>query len=96
MHAPKDIAGNGEHITGGGLVAKGEKPKNWVSLIGQPVYARRKLKMICLGAGYSGLTLSHKIQHQLKLEDVIDLVIYEKNPEVGGTWFENRYPGVAW
>jgi cation diffusion facilitator CzcD-associated flavoprotein CzcO len=23
------------------------------------------------------------------------LTIYEKNPEVGGTWYENRYPGVA-
>jgi cation diffusion facilitator CzcD-associated flavoprotein CzcO len=23
----------------------------------------------------------------------IDLQIYEKNPEAGGTWFENRYPG---
>ncbi|RMZ46525.1 monooxygenase [Aspergillus flavus] len=27
--------------------------------------------------------------------DFLDLTIYEKNPEVGGTWFENIYPGVA-
>jgi cation diffusion facilitator CzcD-associated flavoprotein CzcO len=25
----------------------------------------------------------------------LELVIYEKNPEIGGTWYENRYPGVA-
>jgi cation diffusion facilitator CzcD-associated flavoprotein CzcO len=23
------------------------------------------------------------------------LTIYEKNPALGGTWFENRYPGLA-
>ncbi|KAJ4152243.1 hypothetical protein NW754_004038 [Fusarium falciforme] len=27
--------------------------------------------------------------------DFIDLAIYEKNTDVGGTWLENRYPGVA-
>jgi cation diffusion facilitator CzcD-associated flavoprotein CzcO len=25
----------------------------------------------------------------------LSLTIYEKNPEIGGTWYENRYPGVA-
>ncbi|KAJ4229257.1 hypothetical protein NW757_014067 [Fusarium falciforme] len=28
-------------------------------------------------------------------DSFIDLAIYEKNPDVGGTWLENRYPGVA-
>jgi hypothetical protein len=23
------------------------------------------------------------------------LVVYEKNPEVSGTWYENRYPGYV-
>jgi cation diffusion facilitator CzcD-associated flavoprotein CzcO len=23
----------------------------------------------------------------------VDLAIYEKNAEIGGTWLENRYPG---
>lgn len=26
----------------------------------------------------------------------VDLTIYEKNQDVGGTWLENRYPGIAW
>ncbi|KAL2007466.1 hypothetical protein VTN00DRAFT_8904 [Thermoascus crustaceus] len=86
---------NGVHLSSAGLVAEGKTPQNWVPLKDEPAYSRRKLKIICVGAGYSGLTLAHKIKHELKLEDVIDFVIYEKNPEVGGTWFENRYPGVA-
>ncbi|KAJ6132066.1 hypothetical protein N7471_007281 [Penicillium samsonianum] len=76
-------------------VANGETPPNWIPCAEQPAYARRKLKIICIGAGYSGLTLAHKIDHELKLGDFVELKIYEKNPEVGGTWFENTYPGVA-
>ncbi|OAP62890.1 hypothetical protein AYL99_02117 [Fonsecaea erecta] len=68
---------------------------NWVPLLDTPVLTRRKLKIVCIGAGFSGLTLAHKIQHELKLEDVIDLQIYEKNADVGGTWYENTYPGAA-
>ncbi|KAH8804478.1 hypothetical protein F5884DRAFT_734835 [Xylogone sp. PMI_703] len=77
---------NGAHL---------DVPANWAPILDQPVLTRRKLRMVCVGAGYSGLTLAHKIQHECKLEDVIDLQIYEKNPDVGGTWYENRYPGVA-
>jgi cation diffusion facilitator CzcD-associated flavoprotein CzcO len=29
------------------------------------------------------------------LDSFMDLTIYEKNADVGGTWLENRYPGVA-
>ncbi|KAJ5851175.1 hypothetical protein N7455_011031 [Penicillium solitum] len=76
-------------------VANGETPPNWVPCAEQPAYARRKLKIICIGAGYSGLTLAHKIDHELKLGDFVELKTYEKNPQVGGTWFENTYPGVA-
>ncbi|OQE07669.1 hypothetical protein PENVUL_c012G10383 [Penicillium vulpinum] len=76
-------------------VANGETPSNWMPCADQPAYAQRKLRIICIGAGYSGLTLAHKIDHELKLGDFVELKIYEKNPEVGGTWFENTYPGVA-
>ena len=70
-------------------VANGLKPENWVPCAQHPVYTRRKLRMVCIGAGYSGLTLAHKIDHELKLSDMIDLVIYEKNPSVGGTWWNS-------
>ncbi|PVH85245.1 FAD/NAD(P)-binding domain-containing protein [Cadophora sp. DSE1049] len=65
------------------------------SLLEQPILTRKKLRMVCIGAGYSGLTLAHNIQHEQKLEDVVDFSIYEKNPDVGGTWYENKYPGAA-
>ncbi|CAI7594025.1 unnamed protein product [Penicillium manginii] len=76
-------------------VANGHTPENWMPCADQPVYSRRKLRIACIGAGFSGLTLAHKVDHELKLSDVVDLVIYEKNSSVGGTWFENTYPGVA-
>jgi cation diffusion facilitator CzcD-associated flavoprotein CzcO len=36
-----------------------------------------------------------KILQQKHLSQHVDFHIYEKSPEVGGTWFENRYPGCA-
>ncbi len=71
-------------------------PLNWVPVLEQAMFTPRKLRLVCIGAGFSGLTLAHKISQELRLEDKLDLQIYEKNPEVGGTWYENRYPGIAW
>ena len=39
--------------------------------------------------------MAYKLKHERPL-DYIDFTIYEKNPEVGGTWYENVYPGVGW
>lgn len=60
-----------------------------------PVLTKRKLRIVCVGAGFGGLTLAHKIQHETKSEDWLDLQIYEKNADIGGTWYENTYPGAA-
>ncbi|KAE8158896.1 hypothetical protein BDV40DRAFT_291389 [Aspergillus tamarii] len=58
----------------------------------EPSRSRRKIRIIVIGAGASGLNFAHDIdQSTLNIE----LVLYEKNPEVGGTWFENRYPGCG-
>ncbi|KAI2669725.1 hypothetical protein CBS147355_9719 [Penicillium roqueforti] len=76
-------------------VAETENPPNWVPILEQPLFKARKLRLVCIGAGFSGLILAHKIKHEWKMEDVIDLQIYEKNPDLGGTWYENRYPGAA-
>ena len=66
-------------------------------LLEQPAFTRtRKMRVVCVGAGFSGLLVAHKVQHELKLEDEVDLTIYERNPDIGGTWFENTYPGAAW
>ncbi|KAJ9611624.1 hypothetical protein H2200_004808 [Cladophialophora chaetospira] len=61
-----------------------------------PAYTSRRLRVITIGAGYSGLTLAHKFQHQHSdLSDVIDHTIYEVRSELGGTWLMNTYPGVV-
>lgn len=51
----------------------------------------KKVKVISIGCGFSGLTLAQKIQHKYKLDHKIDHTIYEKNCEIGGTWFEVSY-----
>lgn len=77
------------------LQSDGTKPAKWVPVLDQPVYSPRKIRVVCVGAGFSGLMLAHKYKYELKMDDYIDLTIYEKNADVGGTWLENRYPGVA-
>jgi cation diffusion facilitator CzcD-associated flavoprotein CzcO len=52
----------------------------------------RPLKVIYIGAGVSGICAA--IQFPRYVPN-IELVIYDKNADVGGTWFENRYPGCA-
>ncbi|GAB7356238.1 hypothetical protein MBLNU459_g7055t1 [Dothideomycetes sp. NU459] len=59
----------------------------------KPIFEpKRKLKIICVGAGASGLLLAYKIQRHF---DDFELIVYEKNTDISGTWFENRYPGCA-
>ncbi|KAH6723072.1 hypothetical protein BKA61DRAFT_533841 [Leptodontidium sp. MPI-SDFR-AT-0119] len=57
-----------------------------------PVENLRPLKVRVIGAGYSGIYLGIRIPQRLRN---IDLKIYEKNEGIGGTWWENRYPGCA-
>jgi cation diffusion facilitator CzcD-associated flavoprotein CzcO len=38
--------------------------------------------------------MAQKIQNAYKMDDRVEHTMYEKNEDVGGTWFENRYPGV--
>ncbi len=47
-------------------------------------------KVLVIGAGMVGLLAALKLR-----EAGYDHVVIEKNPEVGGTWYENRYPGVG-
>lgn len=58
----------------------------------EPVENFRPLKIRVIGAGYSGIYLGVRIPQKLRN---IDLQILEKNEGVGGTWWENRYPGCA-
>ncbi|KAH9234571.1 hypothetical protein K456DRAFT_1835234 [Colletotrichum gloeosporioides 23] len=57
-----------------------------------PVDFARRMKVICIGAGMSGILCGIRFKQRIPN---LDLVIYEKNYEVGGVWLENRYPGVT-
>lgn len=57
-----------------------------------PVENFRKMRVVVIGAGFSGIYLGVPIPQRLRN---VELAIYEKNDDVGGTWYENRYPGCA-
>lgn len=52
----------------------------------------RTVKVIVVGAGISGIIAGIRFPQRIPN---LELVIYDKNEDIGGTWFENRYPGVA-
>jgi cation diffusion facilitator CzcD-associated flavoprotein CzcO len=51
----------------------------------------RRIKVIVIGAGLSGILAGIRFTQRIPN---LDLTIYDKNEDVGGTWWENRYPGV--
>ena len=77
-----------------GPTINGTHAHNWVPVLEQPVFSPQKLRVVCIGAGIAGLIMAHK-RKQGNASEFIDLTIYEKNAGVGGTWCENRYPGLA-
>lgn len=53
-----------------------------------PAAAKASCKVLIIGAGMSGLLAAIRLQAAGVAFEII-----EKNADVGGTWFENRYPG---
>lgn len=60
----------------------------------KPAWTKQKLApdrdfhVAIVGAGESGLLTAHRLK-----QAGVPFTIFEKNAEVGGTWWENRYPG---
>ncbi|KAF3010374.1 hypothetical protein E8E14_010060 [Neopestalotiopsis sp. 37M] len=56
----------------------------------------KRLRCTIIGAGVSGILMG-KLSYKLRkhLGDHVEFTIYEKSSDLGGTWFENRYPGCA-
>ena len=56
-----------------------------------PAAISRPLRFLVIGAGLSGIMSAIK----LEAAGYSDITIYEKAAEPGGTWRDNRYPGIA-
>ncbi|KZV71672.1 FAD/NAD(P)-binding domain-containing protein [Peniophora sp. CONT] len=52
----------------------------------------RPIKVICVGAGCSGIAAGIRFRQRIPN---LDLTIYEKEDGVGGAWHANKYPGLT-
>lgn len=85
------VAGGHDHVNGyeeAPVTQTGTGYKIRESLMG----TKRPVKVIFIGMGAAGIDFSHALRSR---GHEIDLTIYEKNSDIGGTWLENRYPGCA-
>ncbi len=53
--------------------------------------AAREVDILIIGSGFSGLTMAMEARRR----GFADIAILEKADDIGGTWRENTYPGVA-
>ncbi|ETN43153.1 uncharacterized protein HMPREF1541_02311 [Cyphellophora europaea CBS 101466] len=68
-----------------------------IPVLDNPAFTpQRKLRVVTIGAGYSGMIFAHRLQYTYakELADLIDHTIFESKSEAGGTWVANVYPGV--
>lgn len=59
-------------------------------IVEKPIGTRRPIRVACMGAGYSGLMMAIVFAEKMKDKNA-ELVVYERNEDLGGTWLENRY-----
>jgi len=59
----------------------------------QYAFTPRKLRVITIGAGFSGLLMAHKFQHRFpEMESYVQNTIFEGRKELGGTWVKTLKP----
>lgn len=58
----------------------------------EPFGTKRRVRVVLMGAAASTVNFLKKAEEQMQN---LDITIYEKNKDIGGTWLENRYPGCA-
>ena len=77
------------------IAMEGEFSKYLEDVYSAPPVPRKALtdecEVLVIGAGFGGLLLWHKLQK----EGFHDVRFCEKGGDVGGTWYWNRYPGIA-
>ncbi|KAE8418416.1 hypothetical protein BDV36DRAFT_283037 [Aspergillus pseudocaelatus] len=97
LHQPPTNGHTNGHTNGtsNGVDSKPAPHPRTVPLNQQYGYTPRKLRVITIGAGFSGLLMAHKIQHRFpELEEFVTHKIFEMRSDIGGTWLVNTYPGV--
>ncbi len=52
------------------------------------IAAGRDMRVAVIGGGLTGIATAYRLS-----QAGIDFVAYEKNPEIGGVWWNNTYPG---
>ena len=62
----------------------------------QFAFTPRKLRVVTIGAGFSGLLMAHKFQHRFpEMKEYVENVIFERHNQLGGTWLVNvRTPDI--
>ncbi|KAJ7103195.1 FAD/NAD-binding domain-containing protein [Mycena belliarum] len=59
---------------------------------GSAIDAARPMRVVIIGAGFSGIIAGIRFLQKVRN---VQLTIYEALPGIGGTWFVNKYPGIA-
>lgn len=89
MNEPNGINGtqtNGDSAPNG----TGHNGDVRIPLNDQYAFTPRKLKVITIGAGFSGLLMAHKFQHRFpEMQEYVEHTILERHSDIGGTV---RYP----
>lgn len=74
------------------LISGGLQDDSSYTIRETPMNTKRPLRVVFMGMGCSGINFAY---HLNKRMENVELVIYEKNDDIGGTWLENKYPGCA-
>ncbi|KAG7412186.1 FAD-binding monooxygenase moxY [Fusarium oxysporum f. sp. rapae] len=86
---------NGDHLGQNGHTAMqndSEENPTKFTLKDTPVENQRPMRVVIIGAGFSGIYSTIRMTQRLRN---IDLTVYEMNEETSGVWWLNRYPGLA-
>ncbi|KAL4794375.1 hypothetical protein BDV19DRAFT_390214 [Aspergillus venezuelensis] len=74
-----------------GTAPKASEAERWI-VEDRSIDATRPMRVVVIGSGISGIIASIRLRQRI---GKLDLCVYEKNEDIGGTWLENRYPGCA-
>lgn len=76
-------------LTGTGLRAGGDVPPSLIVVDTSADQLPDRVDALVVGAGFAGLYALHKLR-----ERGLTVRVLEAAPDVGGTWYFNRYPGA--